>query len=143
MDFSILFPGLLCTVFAIIGGVIGWFLYDRLNGAPNRPPAPKPPIIDVSSLRDPVVAALREIITGKLIAVVRHELGSLDFPKVMVTVPPDWKALTPMPITELEGARAALWYTAFVEATKNSDINTDECADIANSAVRVCFGEVS
>lgn len=62
-------------------------------------------------------------------------------PHIVVNVPPDWKPMETLPVSAVEGARAALWYTVFKATAAHSDTTTKECVDYASEAVEKCFGD--
>lgn len=70
-------------------------------------------------------------------------------PRVVVNVPPDWKPLSTLPPTQIEGARATLFWTVYSKAidafTSDGDayLTQDEESEAYNSAskaVEAVFG---
>jgi hypothetical protein len=70
-------------------------------------------------------------------------------PSIVVNVPAEFKPIGGLPPTEIEGARAALWYTVYAKAiegftgdgawTLDSDDETEAC-NSATKAVDKVFG---
>ena len=61
-------------------------------------------------------------------------------PQVVVNVPAEWKdAIPTLPATQVEGARAVLWYAVFDRAMQETSyVSTG--VNAANSAVGAAFG---
>lgn len=59
--------------------------------------------------------------------------------QVIVNVPPDWKPLDTLPPTQIDGARATLWWTVF-NAAKDEYDYSDTAIKCADAAVDKVFG---
>lgn len=70
-------------------------------------------------------------------------------PQIVVNVPSDFKPMVPMPVSEVSGARAILWWSVYektLEATENIGGFTNEVEtsiEAANDAVNKVFGPLS
>lgn len=64
--------------------------------------------------------------------------GSSSGPSIVVNVPANWKPIDALPPTQIEGARAQLWYTVYQAAIDDNEFA--HAADDANAAVDKVFG---
>ncbi len=97
-------------------------------------------------------ANLKEILNPVIDRAVKEAVNAympepVEGPKIVVNVPPDFKGMTSLPPSEVQGAAAVLWYSAYLASINllndNGTVDSDDMvnvSDIADQAVRVVFG---
>lgn len=137
-DFIVLLIG--TGVIATLAFIIGRALPRK---APVVPPQP-------DGLFDRVKPAdLKTIIDASVqMAFANHVPAPVEGPKVVVNMPADFKPMVGLPASEVEGARAVLYWTIFscarnaIEDSSGylSSSEIDSCTEAAQAAVASVFG---
>ena len=128
-----------------VGALAFWLgsAYQRTrNLSLTTIPVPAGDLAELPDLTPIIEAAVKRA----FLAYAPEETG----PKIVVNVPPDFKGMTSLPPSELQGAAAVLWFTAFKTSVDvlNDNGSPDsselaEAAELANEAVRTVFGQVT